>query len=262
MKKSHQIYAILNSLVLAAVIFWNYYTSVFKINGNTMGSLSQEYENLFTPASYAFSIWGLIYLALAAQAIFFILRAFSPDKDSSFLSQIGPFLILANILNGVWVWVWLMEYTGISVIVMCLILISMIILIINLKMELWDAPKKIIAGVWWPIDLYAGWITVATVANVSAYLAKIGWTGPFSELTWAIIMIGLTVAVNLFMIWNRNMREFSAVGIWALVAIAVRHWSSSPDLKAAALTGAAIIFLAAAFHGYQNRKSNPFYPRN
>jgi len=260
MKNSHKIYAILNALFLAVVIFWNYWTNTAGVNGNTVSSLSSQYQNLFTPAGYAFSIWGIIYLALTAQAVFFIRRAFSPDKDSSFLSQIGPYLIMTNVLNGAWLWFWLMEHTGSSVIVMFMILTSLIILILNLNMERWAAPAKIIAGVWWPIAIYSGWITVATVANVSAYLAKIGWTGPFSELVWTIIMIAVATAINLFMIWTRNLREFSLVGIWALVAIAARHWDTYPDLKATALTGAAIIFLAAAYHGYQNRKTNPFHP--
>ncbi len=142
---------------------------------------------------------------------------------------------------------------------MFMIMTALIILILNLNMERWDAPAKIIFGVWWPIAIYSGWIAVATIANVSAYLAKLGWTGPFSELTWVIIMIGISAAINLFMIWTRNLREFSLVGVWALVAIAVRHWESNPDIKAAALTAAGIIFLAAAYHGYQNRKTNPFF---
>jgi hypothetical protein len=258
MKRSHKTYALLNLLVLAIVIWWNYYSNTGNIGGKTMGELSAEYQNLFTPAGYAFSIWGIIYLALTAQAVFFIRRAYSPDKDSSFLSQIGPYLIMTNILNGVWLWFWLMEHTGTSVIVMFMILIALIILILNLNMARWDAPAKIIAGVWWPIAIYSGWITVASIANVSAYLAKLGWTGPFTELTWVIIMIGIAAAINLFMIWTRNLREFSLVGVWALIAIAVRHWESNPDIKAAALTAAGIIFLSAAYHGYQNRKSNPF----
>jgi hypothetical protein len=260
MKKSHKIYAILNAIILIAVIFWNYWTNVNGINGNTVSSLSRDYQTLFTPASYAFSIWGIIYLALTAQAIFFIKRAFSPNKDSSFLSQIGPYLIMTNILNSAWLWFWLMNHTGSSVIVMFMIMTSLIILILNLNMERWDAPAKIIFGVWWPIAIYSGWITVATIANVSAYLTKIEWTGPFSEFTWVVIMISVATLINLFMIWTRNLREFSLVGIWALVAIAVRHWDSYPDIKTAALAGAGIVFIAVTYHGYQNRKINPFSP--
>ena len=97
MKKSHKIYSIINLTILLLVIFWNYWVGSKGLEGNTVGSLSAEYQNLFTPAGYAFSIWGIIFLSLFAQAIFFVLRAFNPSKDSDFLSQIGPYLILANI---------------------------------------------------------------------------------------------------------------------------------------------------------------------
>lgn len=258
MKKSHKIYAVINLIVLISVIFWNYWSNAKGINGNTVSSLSEEYENLFTPAGYAFSIWGLIFLSLFAQAIFFLRRAFDAEKDSDFLSQIGPYLIMANIGNGLWIYMWLMEHTGISVIVMLGILSSLVITILNTNMERWDAPRPIIFWLWWPIALYSGWIAVATIANISAYLAKIGWTGGIAEETWAIAMIILAVILNLFMIATRNLREFASVGVWALVAIAVRHWGSLPTLQWTALVGAIVLFAAINYHGYKNRETAPF----
>lgn len=258
MKKSHKIYSILNLIVLMLVIFWNYWVNAKGLNGNTVSSLSADYENLFTPAGYAFSIWGLIFLALFAQAIFFISRAFSPTRDSDFLSQIGPYLIMANIGNGLWIYMWLMEDTGISVIVMFGILASLLITILNTNMERWDAPRPIIFCLWWPIALYSGWIAVATIANISAYLAKAGWTGGISEVTWAIIMIIVAVILNLFMIATRNLREFASVGVWALIAISVRHWESIPTLQWTALIGAIVLFIAISYHGYKNRATAPF----
>lgn len=258
MKKSHKAYAILNIIVLVAVIFWNYWVNAKGLDGKTISSLSADYENLFTPASYAFSIWGVIFLALFAQAIFFISRAFSPDKDSDFLSQIGPYLIMANIGNGLWVYMWLMEHTGLSVIVMLGILASLVITILNTNMERWDAPRPIIFWLWWPVALYSGWIAVATIANISAYLGKIGWTGGVSEATWAIVMIIVAVVVNLFMVYTRNLREFACVGVWALVAIAARHWETISSIQWTALSGAIILFVAISIHGYQNRKTAPF----
>jgi len=258
MKQSHKTYAILNLVILVLVIFWNYWVNTQGLKGNTVSSLSAEYENLFTPEGYAFSIWGLIFLALFAQGIFFISRAFSPTKDSDFLSQIGPYLIMANIGNGLWLYFWLMEYTGISVIVMLGIMTSLVIVILNTNMERWHAPRPIIFWLWWPIALYSGWIAVATIANISAYLAKIGWNGGVSEITWTIIMIVVAVLLNLFMIISRNLREFAAVGVWALIAISVRHWESIPSLQWTALIGAIVLFVAMSYHGYLNRKTAPF----
>ncbi len=251
-------YAIANLLVIIALIAWNYIANTMGINGNTVGSLSDEYSNLFTPAGYAFSIWGLIFLGLLAHGIFQVKRVFFDRKDDEFVSQIGPWLIIANVANGLWVWVWLQEYTGLSVLIMLVILVSLIAIIGRLNMERWDAPLPIIAWVWWPIDLYSGWIAVATIANIAAYLAKLEWQALFSEVTWVVIMIAVATLVNLLMIYFRNMREFALVGVWALVAIAVRHWEAIPVLQWAALAGAFVLLIAVSIHGYRNRKTNPF----
>lgn len=260
MKISNKILAIFNLFILIALIYWNYKVNTLGINGNTVGSLSREYENLFTPASYAFSIWGLIFLSLTAQAIYLVKSAFSKNQ-ADFIPKMVPFLILANLLNGAWLWFWLTEQTGISVLIMIGILASLILVILRLNMERWNAPRNIIAWIWWPICLYSGWIAVATIADFSAYLAKVGWTGGMDELTWILIMILVATALNLWMIYTRNMREFALVGVWALIAITVRHWGVIQEIQWISVTGAATIILYAGSHGFKNRKSNPFYPK-
>ena len=255
MKKT---YAILNIIVLSAVIYWNYLSNTLKIKGNTISSLNGEYDNLFTPAGYAFSIWGLIYLMLFANAIFQIKRVFFDKKDDEFVTKINPWLILANLGSGAWLWFWLNEQTGISVLVMLTILASLLTVIVKLNMERWDAPRSTIVWIWWPICFFSGWISVATIANISAYLVKIGWAAGVNDVMWTIVMIAVAVVVNLVMIYLRNMREFAAIGVWALIGIAVKHWDTIPTLQWTAIAGAAVLFIAISIHAFQNRKTLPF----
>ena len=105
-------YAITNLLVVIGLIYWNYYVNVNGINGNTVGSLSDQYDNLFTPANYAFSIWGLIFLGLLALCIFQVKKVFFDKKDDHFVLLIGPLLIIANVANVLWLDLWLNEMTG------------------------------------------------------------------------------------------------------------------------------------------------------
>lgn len=246
-KLSHKIYALLNLLVLIVVIWWNYYSNTGNIGGKTVGELSSELENYFTPAGYAFSIWGIIYLALISQAIYILRAAFSPKLDSEFISQMGPYLIIANIFNAGWLWFWLTESTGLSVVVMLGILLCLIILILSLGMNTRSTSPSIKWLVRVPISIYAGWITVATVANVSAYLAKSGWSGgPIDAITWTIIMMAVATLVNISIIFLRNLYAFPLVGVWALIAISVRHADSVPSLQGAALICASLIFIAIA----------------
>ena len=251
--------AILNLLSVILVIAINYVSQAVRLNDTTIGDISQKYDNLFTPESYAFAIWGIIFLGLLAYGIFQVKRAFFSDKPSEFITQTGYWFILANVLNSLWVMAFVYDHTGLSVLIMLGILCSLIKIILNTNMERWHAPKSTIAFVWWPICLYSGWIAVATIANVSAYLTKIGWEGaPFSEITWAMIMIAIATVLNLVMIWKRNMREFAAVGVWALLAIFIRHKDSLELVAYTALVGSIVLFLYMVLHGFQNRKTNPF----
>jgi hypothetical protein len=252
--------AVLNAISVVLVIAVSYISQTGVINGNTMGSLSAEYYNLFTPASYAFAIWGIIFLALLAFSGYQLFQAFKARKDLDFLRKTGYWFFIANMANVAWVFAWLNEFTGLSVLLMFLILFSLIKVILNTNMERWDAPLKIIAFSWWPNCLYSGWIAVASIANVSAYLVKIGWNAPFfSEEIWTVIMIAIAGLLNIAMIYTRNMREFAAVGVWALIAIYFRHFDEIPLISYTALVTAVIIFSNITYHGWMNRKTNPMY---
>jgi hypothetical protein len=248
-----KILAVINTVVIAATIVFNSIASSGGINGNTVGGISDKYDTLFTPAGYAFSIWGIIYLGLIAFAIFQLRRAFSKDKESDFILQAGPWMTVANIANILWLYAWLNEHIGLSLVMMLVILVSLLILVIRLNMERWDAPFPILVFVWWPIGIYTGWIAVATIANVSSFLVSLEWMALLSAEGWTVLMILVAVLLNLAIILLRNMREFAAVGIWALLAISVRHWDSIPELQWTALIGAIVLFLAISVHGYLYR---------
>ncbi|WP_299220986.1 tryptophan-rich sensory protein [uncultured Aquimarina sp.] len=253
-----KILAILNLLSVVFVLAINYLSQALRFNNTTIGELSNTYDNLFTPASYAFAIWGIIFLGLIAYSIYQIRNAFLSSKKAEFIEQTSYWFMIANLLNGCWVLAFVYEFTGLSVLIMIGILISLLKIIINTNMERWDAPIGTIAFVWWPICLYSGWIAVATIANISAYLSKIDWNGfGISEVSWTITMITIAVLLNIYMIIKRNMREFALVGAWALTAIYVRHNGDYTSIAYTAIIGAIILVLAAGVHGFLNRTTNP-----
>ncbi len=251
--------ALLNLCSVILVIAVNYISQALRLNNTTIGEISGRYDNLFTPASYAFAIWGLIFLGLLAYGIFQIRRAFFSNKESPFIAQTGYWFVTANVLNCAWVLAFVYDYTGLSVLIMLGILFALIKIVLRTNMERWDAPIEVIAFVWWPIAIYSGWISVATIANIAAYLTKIGWDGGFlSETTWTILLIVVAIILNLLMIWKRNLREFALVGVWALFAIYSRHQGSINAISYVALAGCILLILAILAHGFKNRKTNPF----
>ena len=259
MKKSLQI---VNGIAVVCTIVINYLSNTGVFNGNTMASVSAKYQNYFTPAGYAFSIWGLIYLGLLAFVVYSGKTLFKRAGDEWPVMEIGWWFVISCIANSCWVIAWLYEYTGLSVIIMIILLISLVKIILNTRMELDDLPLKKIAFVWWPFCIYSGWISVALIANVAAYLTKIKWNGfGISAVSWAIIMIIIAGLLNIFITWKRNMREFALVGVWALIAISVSNKNGEQSVVYSAWIIAAIIFISLSLHAYKNRKTNPFKNR-
>jgi hypothetical protein len=249
---------VINTITLIFALVMNSLQGSQLFNGITVGEISAKYETLFTPAGYAFAIWGIIYLLLIAFVTYQWVAWFKHKEDTE-LKQTGWWFALGNIANGLWIIAWLNEQLGLSILIMLVLLFSLIMLSIRLRLETWDAPVRIIAFVWWPICIYVGWIIVATVANISAFLVSIRWQGGFiSPEIWTIIMIIAATIIYLTLIITRNMREAAVVGVWALVAIAMKQWQINQEIGLAALIASAILFIAITVHGFKNRKTSPF----
>ncbi|MBO6606065.1 tryptophan-rich sensory protein [Psychroserpens sp.] len=251
---------ILNGVAFVATIFMNYLSNTGKMNNTTIGEVSGGLQTLFTPAGYAFAIWGLIYLLLLGYILYQGRSLFVKVRDDAFVLNIGWWFIISCIANSLWIVSWIYEYTGLSCIFIFLLLFSLLKIIWNNRMELWDAPISVILFLWWPFVIYSGWVTVASIANVSAYLLKIGWNGfGISPVTWAIIMIVIASIINLAITWKRNMREFALVGAWALIAIGVANQNTELNLAYTAYVFAALLILSSCIHGIKNIKTNPFF---
>lgn len=248
-----------NILLFLAMVGVNYLANTGAINGETMASVSAKYSNLFTPAGYAFSIWGFIYLLLLGFVVYQGKGFFGKSTAPPAVEQVGWWFVISCLANISWIFAWLNQYLAFSVLIMILLLISLIAIIIRTRMELDDEPLPVIGFVWWPFCFYSGWISVALIANVAAYLTSINWNGfGIEEEIWTISMIVVAGIINFIITWIRNMREFALVGAWALVAIAVANWNSYTAIVITAIVTAAVLLLSSGIHGYKNRKYSPW----
>ena len=250
--KKNITYLILNSLTLVFALVMNYLSGTTVFGSKNVGQISEMFPNLFTPAGYAFAIWGLIYLLLIAFVVHQWIALFRKKEDTH-LRKIGLRFTMANLANGFWVIAWLNLYIGFSAILMLILLISLIGITLKLRLELGEAPKRIIALVWWPITIYLGWIIVAAVTNITVLLVSQGWDGgSISPETWTIVMIAIATLIYSLLIYFRNMREAALVGIWALIAIAVKQWDEQPQIAWAALIASAVLLIAVTIHAVKN----------
>ena len=248
-----------NTVSLAFALVMNGLAGSGVFNGKSVGDVSAQYDTLFAPAGYAFAIWGVIYLLLIL-FVGFQWFAWLKRKDDTELKQTGIWFGVSSLANGLWIVAWLNESLGISVLLIVILLCSLIVLTGRLRLEIWDAPLRIIAFVWWPIVIYMGWIVVATVANIAAFLVSINFDPGFiSASTWTIVLIMAAVFIYFFLVLYRNMREAAVVGVWAFIAIAVRQWQVHEGIVIAAVAGAGILLAVICWHGFKNRKTSLFW---
>ena len=247
-----------NIIALIITIIMNYLSNTGIFNNSTMATVSAQYQNYFTPAGYAFSIWGLIYVGLLAFIIYQSKGLFGSGEAPSVVSKIGWMFVISCIANCLWILAWLYDFTGLSVFIMAILLSSLISIILRTRMELDLVTFKKVALEWWPFAMYFGWITVAIIANIAAYLTKLRWDGfGISAITWTVIMISTAAIIHLVLIWKRNLRESASVGAWGLAAVAVANWNNVDAVAYAALLATVVILINTSVHGYLNRKA-PF----
>ncbi len=207
---------------LGMVITVNALANILPINNITTGELSDQFAILFVPAGYVFSIWGVIYLGLLAYAIF---QALPKQKSNERLIKIAPWFLVNAIANSLWIFAWHYEAVALSVIIMLVILASLIKIYLDLRSSALKPSNAERWAVFLPFSIYLGWITVATVANVSVLLFKSGWAGfGLSDLFWASLLTLIAVALAVFMLYGFKDIAYAGVLIWAFAGIAIKHW--------------------------------------
>src|SRR6056297_2670655 len=88
----------LNSTSLIAVLVLNAMAGSGQLTGKTIGEISAKYDTLFTPAGYAFSIWGLIYLRLIAFTVFQWVAVFKKSY-TDVIDKTGIWFMVTNLAN-------------------------------------------------------------------------------------------------------------------------------------------------------------------
>ncbi len=220
--------AIANILWFIAVIVVNYLATSLPIWWMTTGELSDLYPNLFTPAGLTFSIWGLIYLALTGFVIRQIIDLYK--KQSVWITKkIWIWFLLSCATNIWWIFAWHYKVVWLSVVIMILFLIILIVISNKAGMwkKLWNRWDKLLVQV--PFSLYLGWISVATIANMSTWLVNMWWNMWWmSDVFWTIVVIVVAALLALISLYKKYNIIFALVVIRAFIGIIIKRVSVDP----------------------------------
>ncbi len=239
-----QIANLITTLIALAV---NILASALPLNRQNTGEISNRFQVYFVPAGYVFAIWGVIYLGWIA----FVIFQFRPSqRENPRLRRLGYLFAISNLANAAWLFCWHYNQFGLSVLVMLsllgLLIASYLRLDVNRTtltcLERWSVDI--------PFSLYLGWITVATVANISDWLFLLQWNGfGLPPQIWAVIMLGVASLLGLGMSITRRDAAYLFVLVWAFIGIALKQTAAplvvtSAWIAAAVMLGLAIFSLA------------------
>ena len=217
-----------NVVALLAVIVVNYLANAIPFNGQTTGEISDKFDVLFKPAGYVFAIWGAIYLGLLAFAIYQVLPS---QRESGLLDKIGWYFILSCLANAVWLYFWHYEHFLLTVAIMLVLLYSLITLYLRLNIGNQPVQPTMRWLVQVPFSIYLGWISVATIANVTIFFASIDWNGfGIAPTVWFAVVLLAGLALALLMSWQRRDIAYGLVIIWAFVGVAVQNAGTSASM--------------------------------
>ena len=175
----------------------NALANALPINGMTTGAVSDKYDNLFVPAGLTFSIWGLIYLLLTAFVAYQWKVARNDSSPHSFTEKVGAWFFVSCLANAAWILAWHYELLPLSVLLMLVLLACLLAIYLRLGVGQSSVTRSDLYFVHLPFSVYLGWITIATIANVSALLVSVhgdtlGWA---SSLVVAVIAVGIAIAL-------------------------------------------------------------------
>ncbi len=207
-------------LTIIATITVNVLANALPINGQNTGAISDRFQVYFVPAGYVFSIWGIIYIGLIAYAIF---QALPAQRENPRLRSTGWWVSLGGLANIIWIFLWHYEQFPLTLIAMLVLLATLIITYLRLGIGRSTVSKAETWAVRVPFSIYLGWITVATVANLTQVLYFLNWDAfGISAVYWMWIILGAVFVIAGLMNFTRRDIAYSAVILWALAGIAIK----------------------------------------
>lgn len=234
---SERIKQILVVIATVGVIVFNFLAGTGYLGGIDPGAISDKYPTRVTPAGYAFAIWSLIYVGLIAFSIYQVL-----PRNAGRFRSIRSIYILNCAANCAWLYCWHHE----AILICAAIIFVMLgtLAYINGKLRTTDS-----LGEFWlakfPFGLYFGWLTAATILNVTIGLIYL--QVPISDALAGYLAAGLlltAIALGVIVRFKLNNVFYPLAIAWALTAIAVKQ-SGQTLIVAFAAVGVNVLLIVA-----------------
>jgi hypothetical protein len=223
----------------------------------------------FLPFGLTFAIWGLIFSTGLAYAIYQLL----PSQRSRILHErIGWWIALNAALTALWNLTagqsgreGTPEFQPIYVVLTVFIIVGMLFSLTKVYIILRNVDAELTSGDRWfvqlPVTLFFAWLNVAVIANTTAALNALGFTGePYGAL-WALAMLIIATILASFIIRysqvNAGTIVYATVIVWALIGIFFNNVNRSTLVSAVCVVASIILILVTIFHFSRRNQLHP-----
>lgn len=213
----------INAAAYVLVVAVNALANALPLFGVKTGDVSRMYGNLFTPAPVTFAIWGVIYALLAG---FVLLQAGAFDsagmRSALVAERSGWWFAAGCVLNAAWLVCWHGRLLGLCVALLAALLVTLAVM--SGRMAYFRMGWKEQWLVRAPFSIYFGWITVATIAGIAAWLTQLRWNGwGIAPPVWTMIVLILGVVIALITALRRLDALYALAVAWGFGGVLLRH---------------------------------------
>ncbi|MEJ5228915.1 MAG: TspO/MBR family protein [Pseudothermotoga sp.] len=246
--------AFVSGILLALTLVVNALGAFGFINGRSQKDVSDSYPTLITPAPFTFSIWSVIYTLLISSILVMIIKS----EDSYYgkmIDEISQLFWLSCVFNAVWIILFSFELIGLSTVAIFGLLLTDVFIV--QKIGKLQTQRRFLFPV--TFGLYAGWLFIATVANIALWLVSIQWKGfGISPEFWGVLILVVAVSLTWIVLVKIKNAVFPLPIAWAYFGIYKNL--TSPEgfdnqykiLPKIALIGLAVLVGIAVIQFYKN----------
>ncbi|AUG30746.1 MULTISPECIES: TspO/MBR family protein [Microbacterium] len=232
-------------MIIAAMVGTGLFggTNVRDLQG---GALDAD-ATVLAPATPAFSIWSVVYVLMVAYAVW---QALPAQRGRERQRRAGWWIALTAVLNGGWLLAaqfLTLPATVIAIIVLLVALVATLRALVRTPPETW-ADRLLMDGT---VGIHLGWVSLATVANITAWLAAdvVPAMDADSQQLWGVIVLVVVALVGVAVAFGSGGRIAPALAMsWGLVWIGIARTSGEPHAPAvatAAFVVAGVVLVSA-----------------
>jgi hypothetical protein len=210
--------------------------------GMSVGDVARAIATPVLPAGWTFAIWAPVYLGFLGYAAYQLLPA---QRDREVHRATGWWLAASAVLNAGWVLAFSAGYVVLAELLILALLAVLARVFGRLSRERASGTVERVA-LRFPVALYTGWVSMATVAGTAATGARLGLPGQGALATIAAVLIlllaaGIVASVTTF---GTAVVGYVAAVVWALVGIALNQPPAAVGV-AAAVAAVVVLFAGA-----------------